>query len=1053
MRIELLTRPRLLRSLQAALRSSHVLIIAPAGYGKTVLLRSLAAQQPHTYYLSLSSADVDLPHLRSRLEEVRQLARHAPQTTLLLDDVQHLQEGPESLDWLATQLRHRTPRLVLAGRWIPIPAIRALATERGWAILDASDLAFTPSESQVFLKQRYADTPELMATWHERTGGWPLALALLARVQATPDPRPIAEVELFAYLARTLAQTLPLELLRFWTLTAVPLRFNDELAAELLGPGGDAMTLRQEIQRHNLFLEPAEEPGWFRYHELIREFLLQQATVDLRPIFHQVVTWFEAHDDLEMAIEHALAGGLQDRAARLILQLPPEFTKIEGRVWTFRRWITSLSDDVHTAYPDLLIRLVSSVHETGGWPEARAYSERVRRLAEVTDDPALRHRALQAIGMLHFLDGDYKESLATLNQLLADPTCDDAMRARVTKTVAENLAGLGRVHEASRAYTQATELAEAVGDEALAMYARHNHIVLVLTQRGAFETARALMERNAAYVKESRPYEVGAYLVEWCELCIAMGDWDELQARLANLEALADQLEERIDDDMYWLCTYRGFLETGRGDFAKAQAALDRAMTFAGGDPLSVIWLALAQAWLFRRQGRCEDAVRHAEEALTHPGAWPAYRAALALERDIALADRDAPLHPETENLIWLRARAQLVRLRALLALRCWRRDDPRWRRHVYAALFGLKAPGYEHLLTHRDPDLGAAFWALLLAEGIAVDQAIAGLQATSKLEAVLPLLEHQAPPARVRVAQALAAIGREEAMPVLTAALSAERDREVIAALEAALTHLESQPPPPLKVKLLGDFALWRGGQPIPDGAWQRPIVRRLFQYFALHRGVPLSRDRILDDLWPQSDPQKAWTTFRTVHSRLRRVLEPYMRPKSHCRYMAVEGEIYQFDPRDIIEVDVETFEATVQGALEAAQEQDVPPLPEDLLTALEGWEPLLPELPYEEWLLEPRERLRELYIEGCLYVAQTLLIHGRPGEAADWARRTVQAAPWLEEGYQALMRAYARQGQRALALKTYNEAMEALRHELDVEPSPLTQWLAERLKRGEEV
>jgi len=148
-----------------------------------------------------------------------------------------------------------------------------------------------------------------------------------------------------------------------------------------------------------------------------------------------------------------------------------------------------------------------------------------------------------------------------------------------------------------------------------------------------------------------------------------------------------------------------------------------------------------------------------------------------------------------------------------------------------------------------------------------------------------------------------------------------------------------------------------------------------------------------------------------------------------------------------------VETFKAMVQDALEAAREQDIPPLPEDLLMALEGWEPLLPELPYEEWLLEPRKQLRELYIQGCLYVAQTLLIHGRPGQAIDWARRTIQAAPWLEEGYQALMRAYARQGQRVLALKAYNEAKEALKRELDVAPSPLTRWLAERLKRGEEV
>jgi DNA-binding SARP family transcriptional activator len=367
--------------------------------------------------------------------------------------------------------------------------------------------------------------------------------------------------------------------------------------------------------------------------------------------------------------------------------------------------------------------------------------------------------------------------------------------------------------------------------------------------------------------------------------------------------------------------------------------------------------------------------------------------------------------------------------------------------------LHALDRPGHEHLLTHYDADLGSHFWALGLAEGVAPERAMAALREIGNPEPVLPLLAHQNPTVRIHAAQALAAIGREEAMPALADALAAEGDQQATASLETALAHLESQPPPPLKVKLMGDFALWRGGQPVPVEAWQRPVVRRLFQYFALHRGEPLPRDRILDDLWPLSEPQKAWAAFRTSYSKLRPVLDPHLRPKRPSRYMAVQGEVYCFDPHGMAHVDTEVFEATVRRTLCAAEGQDMPPLPDELLAALESWEPLLPELPYEEWLLEARERLHSTYVEGCLYVAQTLLVYGRPGEAEGWARRTVQAAPWLEEGYQALMRAYARQGQRALALKTYAEAAEALRRELDVEPSSLTQWLAERLRQGEGI
>jgi len=48
-------------------------------------------------------------------------------------------------------------------------------------------------------------------------------------------------------------------------------------------------------------------------------------------------------------------------------------------------------------------------------------------------------------------------------------------------------------------------------------------------------------------------------------------------------------------------------------------------------------------------------------------------------------------------------------------------------------------------------------------------------------------------------------------------------------------------------------------------------------------------------------------------------------------------------------------------------------------------------------------------------------------------------------------LMIAYARQGNRAAALRVFQRCSETLARELDVEPSPETIALAERLRHGE--
>ena len=92
-----------------------------------------------------------------------------------------------------------------------------------------------------------------------------------------------------------------------------------------------------------------------------------------------------------------------------------------------------------------------------------------------------------------------------------------------------------------------------------------------------------------------------------------------------------------------------------------------------------------------------------------------------------------------------------------------------------------------------------------------------------------------------------------------------------------------------------------------------------RLFQYFAIHAGVSLAKGRILDDLWPETDPVKAWTTFRTIYSRLRKLLEPHMRPKGANRYIVLAGDAYIFDPEGQASIDLLHFQQLVSQALQA--------------------------------------------------------------------------------------------------------------------------------------
>ena len=154
-------------------RYSVVSIIAPAGYGKTTLLREWADRQPHPAYVSIDARDNDpmvlISCIATALDRVESMdpavmslfaspgrsiestvlpalveaawARNTP-TVLMLDDVHRL-TASASLDVLAFVMLHLPPSLrlaITARRVMPLPFARLRVADT-LLEFDARDLA------------------------------------------------------------------------------------------------------------------------------------------------------------------------------------------------------------------------------------------------------------------------------------------------------------------------------------------------------------------------------------------------------------------------------------------------------------------------------------------------------------------------------------------------------------------------------------------------------------------------------------------------------------------------------------------------------------------------------------------------------------------------------------------------------------------------------------------------------------------------------------------------------------------------------------------------
>ena len=342
----IIDRPRILAQLQRALETGHALLTAPAGYGKSAILRALASERPSTHLIILTPTDKDLAAFSARLQPLMQ-----PDHTILLDDVHLLDGERETCAWLQKQLNQQRPRWILAGRRLPFDT-KALLVSGEAVRLGRETLAFSAQETGLLLGTQHETT----AQWQARLGGWPLGISLLSRLPEGANRLPETESHLFNYLATSVFGQLPPSLNRFLQITAVPLHFNLDLAAALWDGADDPADLLAEAQRRNLFLQPAAQPGWLRYHDLIRDFLLREKGDGVTAVAEKTIAWFAAAGDNDAAIEQALDCQLPHRAAQIIETLPLSHVHKQTRYQTYRRWIRALDDDALAANPILLVR-------------------------------------------------------------------------------------------------------------------------------------------------------------------------------------------------------------------------------------------------------------------------------------------------------------------------------------------------------------------------------------------------------------------------------------------------------------------------------------------------------------------------------------------------------------------------------------------------------------------------------------------------------------------------------------------------------------------------
>jgi DNA-binding SARP family transcriptional activator len=250
---------------------------------------------------------------------------------------------------------------------------------------------------------------------------------------------------------------------------------------------------------------------------------------------------------------------------------------------------------------------------------------------------------------------------------------------------------------------------------------------------------------------------------------------------------------------------------------------------------------------------------------------------------------------------------------------------------------------------------------------------------------------------------------------------------------------------PPAVQVFVLGGFKVVVGGRVLGDQAWRRKTARQLFKILLSRPNRRMTRDQVVELLWPESDSDAGSSNVRSTIFALRRALEPASAPNDLDVVFSDRDSIWLCPDLELW-VDADVFERTIEHAWRSSE-----PLPflEQASSLYAGH--YLPEDVYEDWANDRREALKRHWTELQFSLAQAYETRADVHAAAEPLKRLLSDDPCDERAAQELMRLFARHSRRSDALRVYQHLVQALRQELDVQPSPESAELQRQISAGE--
>lgn len=1068
-----------------------VLIHAPAGYGKTTLLADFALQSsvPCCWYFFDQTDSDRITFLTMLLMSIRQRfpdfgreldpllmgtsSEHANEpdnvryfetvSNALIAAIERELDGPlafllcnyqeindlPGINRLVGHLLQRLPAqcvLLIESRVIPNLDFAPLLAGQMVLGIGVNQLRFTGCEihrlAQMQGIEPFKDTEaeHLVASFDGWIAGILLGTRLshlrqiqgnlLAPVSTDSLESPVSLQYLFSYVVNEVFKNHQ-EVYTFLKEASILQEMSPAVCAALLdiSPSQAAAHL-QYLEKESLFVMHSGEGADAIYtctpilRMLLYEELRKEAPARFSALHQRAANLLSGGKNYSQAIYHALEANVHDSAASLIIESAEQMLN-EGHAEMLARWIDGFPASTTNRHPRLLLIRANiylrQANHTRALPLLDAAERAAQALASLPDPPGtcqlptFQAEITITRSRLLFQQGEYEQSLRLCQQMLATLPIDEVMlRADVHMRLGMCHILLGNVAEGI-----------AQVQKALQLWGRHT----VRRQTADGHSALA-----AAYGM------LGNFALAEHHFSRALACWKELE-----------DVWGKIDNMIRF-----GSCKLRQGAFAEAEQAFEEALNLARGPARFQHGEAYALAslgQLYQRQGQYERALEMTEEAL-------------ALSRQLAdLLLINSTLSDLAMTYLYMGDAGTAQMLIAEVKIQTTMGGPIGYKQAIRDLVYGT-IHLYQHQYSQAWPYLSASE-AILSKAGLKEEHLLVCLRLTAyyvtqkKMPEAARQLEDAATIMSISEGYELLAQQEVRRLSILQQAIKTYPEFASARALFSLEPErptgqppvVQSPPPAPqapapevtavphkISILALGEPIVYLDQEPVTR--WRMARAMELC-FYLLNCARPMRKEAIITALWPEADEQTTRTFYSTIYY-LRQALgdEAVIAAKSGSYALTLEA-VY----RDDIWYDIAAFESHLATGRKARAEENDEQAKAAYLAMVNLYRGDYVQSFYSDWCTTRREELRSAYLEAHQQLA---LIAWRAEELDEsilhW-QQMLALDNWLEEAHYGLMRCYARQGKRGLALRQYQRCKEILQEEFAAAPKASMQSLYQRL------